>query len=65
MKLTTLYCNGTQVEDLSPLESMPLVTLICTFKADRDTKLLQSIQALETINGKPVKEFWKEAKGKE
>jgi Leucine-rich repeat (LRR) protein len=64
MKLQALYCNATQVSDLSPLLGMPLKDLRCDFKAERDTKILRSITTLETINGKPVKEFWKEVEAK-
>ena len=39
---------------------MPLKDLDCDFKPERDTELLRSIKTLETINGKPAAEFWKE-----
>jgi hypothetical protein len=52
------------VSDLSPLKGMPLKDLRCDFKAERDAKVLRSITTLETINGKPVKEFWKEVDAK-
>ena len=60
MSLTQLVCNLTQVTDLFPLKGMPLTQLTCNFKAERDTELLHSIKTLETINGKPAAEFWKE-----
>jgi len=44
---------------------MPLKELICDFMPERDAKILRSITTLETINGKPAAEFWKEVKGKE
>jgi Leucine-rich repeat (LRR) protein len=60
MKLIHLDCSGTKVSDLSPLKGMPLKTLNLNFKPERDTELLRSIKTLETINGKPAAEFWKE-----
>jgi hypothetical protein len=50
----------TKVTDLSPLREMPLYVLRCDFKYERDADILRSIKTLETINDKPVKEFWKE-----
>jgi hypothetical protein len=64
MQLKVLSCEGTKVSDLSPLQGMPLKDLRCDFKADRDTKILRSITTLETINGKPVKQFWQEMEAK-
>jgi Leucine-rich repeat (LRR) protein len=60
MKLTGLQCGSTKIADLSPLSGMPLTGIICDFKPDRDTDILRSIKTLETINQKPVAEFWKE-----
>ncbi|MBI3861770.1 MAG: hypothetical protein HY290_07725, partial [Planctomycetia bacterium] len=59
MKLTVLYCYGTPVFDLLPLKGMPLKHLNCDFERERDTDVLRSIKTLETINNKPVAEFWK------
>jgi hypothetical protein len=39
---------------------MPLHTLSCDFKPERDAEVLRAIKTLRTINGKPVKEFWKD-----
>ena len=64
MKLTNLDCDGTQVSDLSPLKGMPLKDLACDFKPERDAEILRSIKTLETINGKPAAEFWKEVAAK-
>jgi Leucine-rich repeat (LRR) protein len=63
MKLTTLYCGGTQVSDLSPLKGMPLKELFCDFKPERDAELLHSIPTLQTINGKSAAAFWKDLAG--
>ncbi len=61
MKLEDFTCNDTKVVDLSPLRRMPLKALWCDFEPERDTELLRSIKTLETINGKPAAEFWKDA----
>ena len=50
----------TKVSDLSPLKDMPLKEIGCDFKPERDAELLRSLKTLETINGKPVAQFWKE-----
>ncbi len=60
MKLTVLICQFTSVSDLSPLKGIPLKNLHCNFKPARDAAILRSIKTLETINGKPAKDFWKE-----
>jgi hypothetical protein len=39
---------------------MPLKKVWVTFKPQRDTQILRSLKTLETINDKPVAEFWKE-----
>ncbi len=65
MPLWQLHCSATKVTDLSPLKDMPLTDLQCDFKPDRDTEILRSIKTLETINGKPAAEFWKEVEGQQ
>jgi hypothetical protein len=60
MPLKELSCNMTLVSDLSPLKGMPLVSIRCDFKPERDAEILRSISTLELINDKPAKEFWKE-----
>jgi serine/threonine protein kinase/Leucine-rich repeat (LRR) protein len=62
--LRNLDLRGTKVIDLTPLKVMPLKELRCDFKPDRDTETLRSIKSLETINGKPAAEFWKEVEAK-
>jgi hypothetical protein len=64
MLLTFLNCRGIDGLDLTPLAGMPLKTLYCNFQPDRDAALLRSIKTLETINGKPAAEFWKEVDAK-
>jgi hypothetical protein len=61
MALTGLQCYDTRVTDLSPLAGMPLKGMFCNFTLERDTQLLRSLKALETINGKPVAESWRAA----
>ncbi|HEY3969633.1 MAG TPA: SUMF1/EgtB/PvdO family nonheme iron enzyme [Planctomycetaceae bacterium] len=61
MPLAALYChNNPNIVDLSHLKGMPLIHLVCDFQPQRDTELFRSIKSLQTINGKPVAEFWKE-----
>jgi serine/threonine protein kinase/Leucine-rich repeat (LRR) protein len=60
MKLTVLKCDHTPVTDLSPLKGMPLKELSCDFEPVRDSDILRSIKTLETINGKPAADFWKD-----
>jgi hypothetical protein len=63
MPLQTLSignCQITQDPDISILKDMPLKALSFDFNPERDTELVRSIKTLETINNKPVAEFWKE-----
>jgi Leucine-rich repeat (LRR) protein len=60
MPLTILDCHNTLVTDLSPLKGMPLKNLYCDFDPKRDADILHSLKTLETINGKPAAEFWKD-----
>jgi len=60
MRLTRVELAATKVSDMSPLKTMPLKEIGLDFDAERDTEWLKSIKTLETINGKPVAEFWKE-----
>jgi hypothetical protein len=64
MPLQVLWWSGTGVSDLSPLKGMPLKDIQCDFQRERDAELLRSFPTLETINGKPAAEFWKEVDGK-
>ncbi len=61
-KLAALHCERTKVADLSPLKEIPLKMILCDFQAARDAKILRAMKTLETINGKPVEEFWKDVK---
>ena len=60
MMLTFLDCNDTKVSDLAPLKGIPLKEIGGDFKPGRDSEILRSLTTLETINGKPAAEFWKE-----
>ena len=60
MPLTDLAFHNTKVSDLVPLKDLPLSQLWCDFKPERDAAILGSIKTLETINGKPAAEFWKD-----
>jgi Leucine-rich repeat (LRR) protein len=61
MPLLSLDCGGTQVSDFSPLRRMKLTAVSGNFKPERDGEILRSIETLGQINGKPAKDFWKEA----
>ncbi|MCX6901105.1 MAG: SUMF1/EgtB/PvdO family nonheme iron enzyme [Verrucomicrobia bacterium] len=58
--LATLWCGGSQVTDFSPLKAVPLKELSCDFQPERDKVALFAIKTLESINGKPAADFWKE-----
>ena len=60
MPLHELHCQGASVTDYYPLKGSSLRQLSLDFKPDRDTELLRSIKSLQTVNGKPVTEFWKD-----
>ena len=64
MPLNSLLIKGTSVTDLAPLKDLPLKEIWCDFQAPRDAKILRAIKTLETINGKPADQFWKEVDGK-
>jgi hypothetical protein len=64
LKLTYLDCTRTRVTDLTPLKGIPLKSLWCDFKPERDIEILRSFQTLETINGKPAADFWKDVDAK-
>jgi hypothetical protein len=65
MPLTDLRWFNAPVVDVAPLRGMPLKNLFFSdFQPERDTAVLGSIKTLETINGKPAAEFWKEVEAK-
>jgi serine/threonine protein kinase len=66
--ITSLEIPSRAVQDLTPLRVLSgLKTLVCRDhagwdnKAESDAAVLQSLKALETINGKPAAQFWKDA----
>lgn len=63
-KLTILYIEKTKITDLSLLKGMPLKELWCDFQPERDAEILRAIKTLQTINGKPAAEFWKDVEQK-
>jgi hypothetical protein len=62
--LNTLNCAGAPVHDLSPLINTQLQGLGCDFEPERDAAILRGIKTLQTINNKPVADFWKEVDAK-
>jgi len=60
MPLELFGCQATRVSDLSPLAGSPLSNLNVEFKQWRDYENVRSIKSLQTINGKPAADFWKE-----
>jgi hypothetical protein len=64
MPLNDLRIKGTSVTDLAPLRDLPLTYLACDSPAPLNAKVLRAIKTLETINGKPAEEFWKDFDGK-
>ena len=60
-----LYLHGTKVTDLSPAEGDAPQRNPVRLQARAGPAILRSIKTLETINGKPAKEFWKEVDAKE
>ena len=61
MPLTVIMIsNCPQLSDFSLLKEFPLKAIALDFKPERDTELLKSIKSLESIDGKPIAQFWKE-----
>jgi hypothetical protein len=60
MALEVFHYGETPVKDISILKDMPLREVVCDFQRDRDEAVLRAIKTLETINGKPAAQFWKE-----
>jgi serine/threonine protein kinase/formylglycine-generating enzyme required for sulfatase activity/Leucine-rich repeat (LRR) protein len=70
--VTSLEIPSPAATDLSPLRALSgLKTLTCRStvgwdnKAESDAALLRSLRALQTINGKPAAQFWKDAEAKQ
>jgi hypothetical protein len=60
MRLIHLDYTNALVTDIAPLGAMPLKEVRCDFQPGRDAAILRSIRSLETINGQPAAEFWKD-----
>jgi eukaryotic-like serine/threonine-protein kinase len=70
--LTNLEVTSPLVRDLTPLKALPELksftgrgTLGYDNQSTRDAALLRSLKALETINGKPVAQFWTDAEARQ
>ncbi len=70
--VTSLEVPSPLVQDLTPLQALPGLksftgrgTLGYDNQAARDAVVLQALTALETINGKPVAQFWKDAEARQ
>jgi hypothetical protein len=61
--LKELSIRNTPATNLSPLAELPLRGLRLDYRADREG-FVRSFRGLESINDKPVAEFWKDVDGK-
>ncbi len=64
MPLTIFHCKGAAATDLRPLAGAPVKNLEWDVVPGRYAEILLGVKTLETINGQPAAEFWKQA-GKE
>jgi hypothetical protein len=61
MPLTTLHLQSCpQVRDLTPLAGMKLAGLYLPPKVDAGMDVVRKMTSLQTIDGKPAAQFWKE-----
>jgi hypothetical protein len=58
--LEDLNCEFCLIRDHRTLQGMPLKELNLDFNRWRDSELVRDLKKLESINGKPAAEFWKE-----
>lgn len=65
MSLQILSGASYHLSDFSVIEDMPLRYLGLVFNPQRHTDLLRSIKTLDTVNDKPIAEFWKEVEATE
>ena len=54
-----MYLSRAKVDSNPKFKELPLKKLGCDFQSERDAAILRSIQTLQTINDKPLAEFWK------
>jgi len=59
-KMLLLYLSGAPLRDISILASFPLKYLNFEPRSAEEVALLRSIKTLETINGVPAAQFWKQ-----
>jgi serine/threonine protein kinase/formylglycine-generating enzyme required for sulfatase activity len=60
LKIEWLNVRGMPLTDLTLLKEMPLKELHVDLQTQQDIEIVRAIKTLETINGKPAAEFWKE-----
>jgi hypothetical protein len=60
MSLRILSGSSYHLSDFSVIKDMPLRYLGLVFNSQQHTDLLRSIKTLDTVNDKPIAEFWKE-----
>jgi hypothetical protein len=63
LELKALSICNIPASDLSPLKELALKSLRLDYRADRE-EFVRSLTGLETINDKPVAEFWKDVNSK-
>ncbi|MBL8799855.1 MAG: protein kinase [Planctomycetia bacterium] len=62
LPLMHLDCSHSQVRNLEPLAGLPLRSLAGDIQPERDGAVLRQLLSLQTINGRPLAEFWLAAK---
>jgi hypothetical protein len=63
LSLNGLSIRGIRSTDLTPIEKLPLKRLRLDYQPEREA-FVRSFPGLESINEKPVAEFWNEVSGK-
>jgi eukaryotic-like serine/threonine-protein kinase len=61
--LRELSIRGIPATDLTPLTELPLRGLRLDYRADRE-RIVRSLRRLESVNDKPVAEFWQDVGGR-
>jgi Leucine-rich repeat (LRR) protein/tRNA A-37 threonylcarbamoyl transferase component Bud32 len=61
MPLATINIAQTRVTDLSPLAGLPIKTLAFNVRPGSDAAVLRAMKSLDSVNGKPAAQFWKDA----
>jgi len=60
-----LNCSLARINDFTPLTKLRLTYLMFDFELKRDSAIIRSIETLETINEKPVNQFWAEQEARQ